>query len=89
MNPLQPMYAPFGNKGIKSSGLASFFSNEGRATRDFRAAEAVTAAEDAILMLFSCRYIIAAQMRQRMRRKASRKNEITSYDAGRELDHNK
>jgi hypothetical protein len=76
------MYAPFGNNGIKSSGLASFFSNEGRATRDFRAAEAVTAAEDAMLMLFSCRYIIAAQMRQRMRRRASRKNEFTSYDAG-------
>jgi hypothetical protein len=48
VNPLQPIYAPFGNNGIRSSGLASFLSKEGRATRDFRAAEAVRAAEDAI-----------------------------------------
>ncbi len=43
------MYAPFGNNGIRSSGRASFFSNEGLRTLDFSAAEAVKVAADAML----------------------------------------
>jgi hypothetical protein len=86
VNPLQPIYAPFGNSGIKSSGCASFFSNDGRATRAFRAAEAVTATEEAMLELLNCRRSIAARKKQEASREAKGKKKFTSDVAGRMLE---
>jgi hypothetical protein len=48
VKPLHPTYAPFGKYLIKSSGWASFLSNEGRRTRAVKAADAWSNDEEAM-----------------------------------------